>query len=265
MDFDRFSDSVERRVRFVHERHVITFLNTLLDTSKQRHRRISEGKYVWRAQLGCTTEERMQNDAVWDEPVAYPPERMKPPPHVAHEGRVNPKGIPCLYVATNKETAMAEVRPWIGSKVSVGQLRTMRELTLVDFSQGHDSKLNFFFEESPPAEREQHIWEQVDRAFSTPVTAGLSTAEYVPTQVISEFFKKKGVDGVAYKSQLGPGFNLALFDLEAASVVNCSLYPVNSISFTYGELEHSYQTKCRGQKYSVIKGLDPFISSFQGR
>lgn len=243
MDFDRFSNSVRRQARFVHERHVITFLNTLLETSKQRHRRISEGKYVWRAQLGYATEERMQDDVVWDEPVAYPPERMKPLSHVACEGRVNPKGIPCLYVATDRETAMAEVRPWVGSKVSVGQLRTMRELALIDFSQGHNSRFNFFFEEPPPAEREQHIWEQVDRAFSMPVTSDLATAEYVPTQVIAEFLKKKGFDGVAYKSQLGPGFNLALFDLEAANVVNCSLYPVKSVSFTYGDVEHAYQTK----------------------
>lgn len=242
-DFDRFSNSVKRKARFVHERRVITFLNTLLETSNQRHRHISAGKYIWRAQLGCATEERMQDDAVWDEPVAYPPVRMKPLPHVAHEGRVNPKGIPCLYVASDKETAMAEVRPWIGSKVSVGQLRTMRDLTLIDFSQGHDSKFNIYFEEPPPAEREKHIWEQVDRAFSTPVTSDLATAEYVPTQVIAEFFKKKGFDGVAYKSQLGPGFNLALFDLEVASVVNCSLYPVKSVSFTYGEVEHGYHTK----------------------
>jgi len=138
------------KARFVHERHVLTFLNTLLETSKQRHRRISEGKYVWRAQLGYATEERLQDDVVCEEPVAYPPERMKPPSHVAHEGRVNPKGIPCLYVATDKETAMAEVRPWIESKVSVGQLRTMRELTLIDFSQGHDSKPSIFFEEPSP-------------------------------------------------------------------------------------------------------------------
>lgn len=241
LDFDRFSNSVKRKARFVHERHVIAFLNTLLETSKDRHRRIGEGKYVWRAQLGYAAELRTQDDAVWEEPVAYPPDRMKPLSHVAHEGRVNPKGIPCLYAASNKETAMAEVRPWIGSHVSVSQLRTMRELTLIDFSQGHDSRFNFFFEEPSPTVREQHIWEQVDRAFSTPVTSDPLTAEYIPTQVISEFFKKKGFDGVVYKSQLGSGFNLALFDLEAASVVNGDLYPVKSVLFKYGDVEHHYR------------------------
>jgi hypothetical protein len=242
-DFDTFSNSVKRKARFVHERRVITFLNTLLETSNKRHHRISAGKYVWRAQLGCAFEEHTQDDAAWKESVAFPPVRMKPLPHVAHEGRVNPKGIPCLYVSSNKETAMAEVRPWVGSSVSVGQLQTMRDLTLIDFSQRHDSKFNFYFEEPPPAEREKHIWEQVDRAFSTPVTSDMATAEYVPTQVIAEFFKQKGFDGIVYKSQLGPGFNIALFDLEVASVVNCCLYTAKSVSFMYGEIEHCYQTK----------------------
>lgn len=243
LDFDRFSNSVKMKSRFIQDRQTLAFLNTLLETSKHRRRQISAGKYAWRAQLGYSVAERQQDGEVWDEPVAHPPERMKPMLHVAHEGRVNPKGISCLYVSTDKKTAMAEVRPWIGSKVSVGQLRIMRELTLIDFSQGHDSMPNFYFEEPSPIEREKHIWEQVDRAFSTPLTLDPSTAEYVPTQVISEFFKKNGFDGVAYKSQLGTGFNLALFDLEAASVINCSLYPVKSVLFTYGEAENGYRTK----------------------
>src|ERR1039458_6332974 len=36
---------------------------------------------------------------------------MKPKPEKAKEGRVNPKGIPCLHLATHEDTAMSEVRP----------------------------------------------------------------------------------------------------------------------------------------------------------
>ena len=46
---------------------------------------------------------------------------MKPLGGRATDGRANPRGIPCLYLATTKETAMSEVRPWIGSYVSAGQ------------------------------------------------------------------------------------------------------------------------------------------------
>lgn len=240
MDFDNFSKSVKNKARFVHENHVHDFLETLLETSNTRHRLIGEGKYVWRAQLGCAEQECADDESAWVESVAYPPERMMPLLHAAHEGRVNPKGIPCLYAASDKETAMAEVRPWVGGQVSVSQLRIMRELKLIDFSKGHDSKFNFFFEEPPPLEREQHIWEQVDQAFSKPITSDLSNAEYVPTQVIAEYFKNKGFDGLVYKSKLGAGFNFALFDFATVSVANGSLYSVKSVKFEYSDLEHVY-------------------------
>jgi hypothetical protein len=168
---------------------------------------------------------------------------MKPLPHSAHEGRVNPKGIPCLYLATDKETAMAEVRPWIGSSVSAGPFRIARDLTVIDFSVGHDSKFEFYFDEPSPPEREKSVWAQVDRAFSEPASVEPDTANYVPTQVISEFFRKQGLDGVAYKSRLGNGFNIALFDLNAAVLVSCGLYPVKSLTFTFGEPENGYHVR----------------------
>jgi hypothetical protein len=168
---------------------------------------------------------------------------MKPLPHAAHEGRVNPKGIPCLYVANKKETAMAEVRPWIGGLISVAQLRIVRELTVIDFTHGHDQEFEIFFEEPLPAIRERSVWSQIGWAFSEPITSDPATAEYVPTQVISEFMKRKGLDGVAYKSKLDPGYNIALFDLAAAEVVSCSLHPVKSVTFEFGEAQETYTTK----------------------
>lgn len=242
-DYEQFSSSVKRSARFVHDKTVLTFLDTLLQTSTNRHRHISAGKYIWRAQLGNAVEERNQDEAVWDEPVPYSQERMKPLPYSAHEGRVNPRGIPCLYAATDKITAMSEVRPWLGSTVSIGQLQLKRDLTLVDFSVGHDSKFNCYFEEPPPAVREQAIWAQVDRAFSEPANTDPGTAEYVPTQIISEFFKKKNFDGVVYKSKLGPGFNIALFDPAVADLVNCALCRVESVSVNFSDLENGYHIK----------------------
>ena len=47
---------------------------------------------------------------------------MKPLERIALEGRTNPKGIPYLYLSSKKETAMSEVRPWIGGYISLGLL-----------------------------------------------------------------------------------------------------------------------------------------------
>jgi hypothetical protein len=176
-------------------------------------------------------------------PAPFPPERMKPLAHSAREGRVNPKGIPCLYLATDKDTAMAEVRPWLGLYVSVGQFRTLKELMIVDCSVSHASLQDWYFEEPNPKDREKAVWAALDRAFSEPVNADDSIAEYAPTQVVAEVFRADGCDGVLYKSLLGKGLNIALFDAGAADLVNCFLYEPKAIAFTFEQIANPYFIK----------------------
>ena len=61
-----------------------------------------------------------------------------PPAHKTTEGRVNPRGISYLYLATNLKTAVAEIRPWIDAKISVGEFVTVRPLTIIDCTKYHD-------------------------------------------------------------------------------------------------------------------------------
>lgn len=42
-----------------------------------------------------------------------------PPREATRPGRLNPTGIPYLYLSSDKETAIAEVRPWMGANVTV--------------------------------------------------------------------------------------------------------------------------------------------------
>jgi hypothetical protein len=243
-DFMSFSHAVKYKSRFVHDKVIHAFLDTLYQTSKLRHRRITTDKCVWRAQLGATTVDMEQDGVEYTDPAPFPAKRMKPLLNAAHEGRVNPKGIPCLYVANDKETAMSEVRPGVGAELSLAQLVLNREITLIDFSAGHeDVGTPFFFEEPTPKKRETAVWKQVEEAFSKPVTSDQATAEYVPTQVIAEFFKKMGFDGVVYKSRLGPGFNIALFDLSVADVSNCQLYTVKSVEYSFAAEGRGYNVK----------------------
>lgn len=252
--YHKFSRSVRTNTRFIHDDEVIQFLNTLFETSKGRHLGISENKYVWRAQLGNFTETRtggLEDDSgereySYEVEIPYSADRMTPKLESAREGRVNPKGIPCLYVANKLETAISETRPWIGSLVSVGQFRTTRKLKLIDFSVGHDKDLDILpclFNPTPEIINDA-VWILVDKAFSRPVTNNDDTAEYIPTQIISEFFKTKGFDGVAYRSLFGKdGYNFAFFDLAALELVNCALYPVESITVSHGKRGEHYKVR----------------------
>jgi hypothetical protein len=92
-------------------------------------------------------------------------------------------------------------------------------------------------------EREKAVWAHIDHAFSQPVSADNPTTEYIPTQILAELFRKNGFDGVVYKSLLGEGFNVALFDIEAAKLVNCFLYDTKSVVFKFEEAGNPYFLK----------------------
>jgi RES domain-containing protein len=172
----------------------------------------------------------------------------------ASEGRVNPRGIPCLYTATHAETAAAEVRPWIGAYVSVAQLKTVRDLTLVNCTSD-DQRNMVYFSEPPEADREMAVWRDIDRAFARPVERDEHSAEYAPTQVIAEMFREHGMDGVAYRSSLGEGHNIAFFDLAAAEVVNYTLHEVRSIQFEVPEVAN--RRYVRKHYRSESEGVEP--------
>jgi hypothetical protein len=238
-DFANYVEDVRRGFRYVHSDHVHRFLANLTESTLDRAKAMPFRSQVWRAQLGCDTvtiEEQLADfDLQYPHDIAYSATRMKPHPNAAHEGRVNPKGIPCLYAATDRETAMAEVRPWLHAKISVGQFVTARELKLVDCSRYHDRRLNpaALSKSATTDVLTEAAWTMVDQAFSKPVTDDSLTAEYVPTQIIAEAFRRQGFDGLMYKSRLGDGFNLALFDLGAADLELCYLYRASSLRYEF--------------------------------
>lgn len=141
---------------------------------------------------------------------------------------------------------MSEVRPWIGSLVSCGQFRTNRELTVIDCARRQNEQPLFFdikkgFYEPGPTERTQAVWANIDRAFAEPTTRTDDIADYAPTQILAELFKRSGADGVVYKSNFGDdGFNISLFDPSAADLVNCGLFEVEAVRMTFKQTDDFY-------------------------
>lgn len=128
-----------RKARHIRDAKNQRFLDTVVETSTKRKRVFVQGAVLWRAQLGNdwkteTVDEENEKVEPFIVETPYKLDRMMPPSDCACEGRVNPKGIPCLYCSTDRDTAMAEIRPWIGSYVSVAQVVMLRELSVVDCS-----------------------------------------------------------------------------------------------------------------------------------
>jgi len=213
-------------------------LEALLTTSVARQEVIASGSKLWRAQLGHDwyPADRLSGEK---QPAPLDIKRMKPLRGRAREGRANPKGIPYLYLATHQDTAMAEVRPWIGSHVSIAQFILKRDVQVVNCVT-HDHRIMVYSREPEPEERERAVWQDIDRAFSQPVISGDDTADYAPTQIIAEFLRAKRLDGVAYGSSLGLGHNVVLFDVKLAALVNCELREICGLKLDWSIAGNPY-------------------------
>jgi RES domain-containing protein len=205
------------------------FLRAVLNSCSTREWILKKEYPLYRAQIG--TDWRTGD---LGNQTAYPfsKERMKPLPDRAHEGRLNPKGIPCLYLATSREVAMSETRPAPSTDISVGRFTTINELKVVDCTGKHGNLVGLF--EPADGKIDEAVWATIDRAFSEPIVRREDRADYAVTQILGELFKLNNYDGVAYRSQFGEdGFNIALFDLDSAQLEECHVFTTETAQYKF--------------------------------
>lgn len=137
-----------------------------------------------------------------------------PPKELATAGRANPLGIPYLYLCLDEKTTYYEVRAVFLDRLSVGKFRTNRDLNIVDFN----SKVSLYISFDgikPLAETvvQKKILDSISTDLSKPLRRFDTELEYVPTQLICEYCKRNGADGVRFKSSLHKdGVNYVLFN-----------------------------------------------------
>lgn len=231
-NFGAFCEEVRKEMRYIHSENTKKLLQCIEDTLPERILPVEKGDdKLWRAQLGCEVRGPKDESDRPENEYPYPKARMKPlcPLYGAPEGRVNPKGIPCLYLATAQYTAICEVRPTPGSYITVARFKVLRDLKIVNCSLYH-GRNNLRYNDK----YEDVIWTEIDNAFSKPTTGRDNVAEYAPTQILAELFRSKGYDGIAYKSNFSPSVggdahNLAFFDLAVAKCLKPKLRQVKSL------------------------------------
>jgi len=243
MSYWEFSKKVKWEQRYLFQQDVQDFLDTVIYTCVDRKTKINKNSILWRAQIGY--EEDINNH---DMPIPFPFKRMKPLKNRAKEGRANPKGIPYLYLATDTTTAISEVRAWQGSLVSTAKFIVNKDVNIIDCSNDILYYPNFHWEEPSDSMKELHVWSDVNEAYSIPVNDSDDTADYVPTQILTELFKNHGFEGVAYKSSLAEGHNLVLFDIDSIDTDYCELHEVKNIM-----IEHD---QCTNPIYRENKSTD---------
>ena len=261
VSYGKFDQRVRRGRRYVWGKEVQAFLDTVHATLEDREISIPKDTILYRAQQGVKYGSYLDEEGneIPAGPYAFKAKRMRPRKKRAKEGRANPAGIPVLYLASTEQTAISEVRPWIGTEISLAQFKVLRALKALDLSRGHGefwighlTHEQITAPEKIDAEaKEKAVWIEIDNAFSRPVKRSGSAANYAPTQILTELFQDAGYDAIAYRSQFGEmGFNIALFDVEDAEPITAVPCQVKSLNIEFGEIgARWYSTKhCESKK-----------------
>jgi hypothetical protein len=192
---------------------------------------LKENMVLYRARVGFREKKRSFSMGFETE-FHYTPykgsEIGAPPPHIATSGRINRAGVSFLYCATEKFTAISEVRPHPGDRVSLAKILLNSDAKVFDLSS---TQLLAYFEND----------EKLDK-FKPLNTLGFLINETIPpserirysiTQLISDCIRQLGFEGIAFNSTVGDGKNIVLFDQGITSQDESGAEVVNVESVEY--------------------------------
>jgi len=155
-----------------------------------------------------------------------------PPKRRSSNGRANPAGIPYLYLGSKPETSIAEVRPHAGEVACVATF-LIPEIKAVDLRNPRKLVSPFILEDAKQIAQlraDLPFLERLGEELTRPVQPSGAAIDYIPSQYLCEFIKKKGFDGVVYRSSISDGINLALFNPDHATVKFVTAYNVSKVS-----------------------------------
>lgn len=166
-------------------------------------------------------------------------ELRAPPPEKSRNGRISSAGIPCLYTSTGLETAVHEVRPWIGAFVSVGEFKAKKDIMAVDL-YNHESPMKYYENTDEHAEKRHAAFQGnaiKHGCFLTPRHEE-DELSYLASQYLSEMFRAKGVGAVAYGSvMLEGGINVAFFNQDELYFVTASCHRIYKSEYSFNLVE----------------------------
>lgn len=154
-------------------------------------------------------------------------------PPDATAGRTNREGVSVLYLASEVETALAEIRPHPGHLISMGGFRAGKNLRVARFDlpirsfSSSDDRLDLFT-----------IIYHIDWLLRFPIIPE-ERHRYAVTQLLSDILIRRGFEGIAYRSSVGTGINLCVFDPsrfafdESASAVK----QVEQLHYTFSDVD----------------------------
>ena len=137
---------------------------------------------------------------------------VPPNPDLIRDGRSNPKFIRYLYIAESPTTAVFEVRPLLHNAVNVAGIEVKEQLTISNIAVGID------VDATKDNSVDEWLMYFIQTAFSSSTN---NPDDYIASQIIAEYIRHLGYDGIRYSSSLHRGgYNLTVFDVEKCEAVS---------------------------------------------
>lgn len=199
---------------------------------------LKERSKLLRSRIGYDHKE--VNDEFFDYPqkikIPYKGKAISAPPvNLAEAGRANRQGISHLYLASNKDTAISEVRPAPGNYVSTGIFESKKELTLIDL---RFIDLSIYYKND-----EDFTMFKLFRDLATELSFPVLPSErnkYLMTQFLSDTIRKLGYDGLMFTSSISDGDNYVCFYPDEFEYIkdSSSLVKVTQMTFKFKDVDY---------------------------
>lgn len=223
-DYSLMLEKLNNHLKYINRFNITDELSKFVDEfilkiEKQGIENIAAGKKYYRARIhGAGVSKKFEPNEIW-----------APPKGKSSPGRMNPGGISYLYLAESKETAIAEVRPWKGAEISVGNFTLKSEIKLLKLLAPTSEVYSI---------DSANIASVIYRYFLAPISHH-ETEKYLASQFIVERIKNKypSVNGVRYRSvQHDDGYNVVIFN-DHEKILECTETTKEKIKSLSYELE----------------------------
>ncbi len=187
-------------------------------------KKISQNEYFYRARIHEYNQEQQ-----------YPPTQMgAPPAEKSKIGRAQPAGVSYLYTADSAETAIAEVKPFLGAHISIGKFSPKEELSLLNIIPR-----SVTIEDHKKSTGLQEVINQLNfsqRFYSRPFHPE-DPKQYWDTIFVAQTIKNEGYDGFVFESlQKRGGWNFVFFEEEKLECLEVEEKEVKKINIESQDL-----------------------------
>ncbi len=145
--------------------------------------------------------------------------------------RINPPGIPFLYLSFDANTAVAETRPSTADLLTVATFKLKKGIRIANLNRIGDRFSPFGLENVLDEVESRRLLLSLSSEFSRPVNPEQAVISYISTQYAAEVIRDAGFAGIMYGSALGPGSNLVLFDPANAEAVDHKLVELKGVQY----------------------------------